>query len=45
MIARAALPPCDLVQFIDGDCELAPGWLALAADLLAAFVNPKLRRA
>lgn len=32
----AALPPCDLVQFIDGDCELAPGWLALAADFLGA---------
>lgn len=24
----------DYVQFVDGDCELAPGWLALARDAL-----------
>jgi GT2 family glycosyltransferase len=33
----AALPAdCELVQFIDGDCELAPDWLAVATRFLAA---------
>jgi GT2 family glycosyltransferase len=27
-------PSIDLIQFVDGDCELAPGWLALATDFL-----------
>jgi GT2 family glycosyltransferase len=27
-------PGLELIQFVDGDCELAPGWLAAAADFL-----------
>ncbi len=30
---RAGVPP-DLVQFIDGDCELQPGWIATATAFL-----------
>ena len=30
----AALPECTLIQFIDGDCELEPGWLAEATAFL-----------
>src|SRR5258706_4888537 len=43
---RAALSPaCDLVQFVDGDCMLQPGWLEAARaaldgdDGLAAVVG------
>jgi glycosyltransferase involved in cell wall biosynthesis len=28
-------PNCSLVQFVDGDCEVAEGWLAVASDYLA----------
>lgn len=38
-LLRADTPP-DLVQFIDGDCELQSGWMAAATDFLAA--NPKV---
>ncbi|MEO3477742.1 glycosyltransferase [Phaeobacter sp. CAU 1743] len=32
----AALPAeCDLVQFVDGDCEVAPGWIDAARQFLA----------
>lgn len=27
-------PDCNLVQFVDGDCEVAPGWLTMARDYL-----------
>jgi len=27
-------PDVDLVQFVDGDCEIVPGWLAAAQDFL-----------
>lgn len=27
-------PPCELVQFIDGDCEFEPGWIPAAAEFL-----------
>jgi GT2 family glycosyltransferase len=34
---RAALDPdVDLIQFVDGDCTLQPGWIAAAAAALAA---------
>lgn len=33
-------PAIKLVQFVDGDCELASGWLSVAAAFLAA--NPKI---
>lgn len=33
-LARGAVP--DLVQFVDGDCEIRPGWIAAARDFLAA---------
>ena len=36
---RQIAPQLPLVQFIDGDCELQPGWLAQARDFLAA--HPK----
>lgn len=29
--ARALLPEVELVQFVDGDCELEPGWLERGA--------------
>jgi GT2 family glycosyltransferase len=31
---RSALPQLRYLQFVDGDCELAGGWLATAADFL-----------
>lgn len=31
---NAAHPALDFVQFVDGDCELRPGWLRNAADAL-----------
>lgn len=37
---RAAPERPDLVQFVDGDCEVAPGWIATAEAFLAA--NPKV---
>ncbi|MCI0651277.1 MAG: glycosyltransferase [Planctomycetes bacterium] len=33
---RALEPAVDLVQFVDGDCEVAPDWLPRAASELAA---------
>jgi GT2 family glycosyltransferase len=33
---QALLPGIELVQFVDGDCELLPGWLQRAAIALAA---------
>jgi GT2 family glycosyltransferase len=41
---RAALSPdCELIQFVDGDCLLQPGWLKAAA---ASFLtDPKLAAA
>jgi GT2 family glycosyltransferase len=30
----AIFPGVELIQFVDGDCEVAPGWLAAATDLL-----------
>ncbi len=33
-------PECDLIQFIDGDCSLSPGWLSSASQRL--FDNPTL---
>jgi GT2 family glycosyltransferase len=41
-------PDTDLVQFVDGDCELAPGWIDGAAQALrgqprAAIVSGRLR--
>ncbi len=33
---RATLPDAELVMFVDGDCELEPGWLATASSFLAA---------
>ncbi len=33
LMARA---PCDLVQFLDGDCQLVPGWLEAGAAALRA---------
>ena len=33
-------PGIDLVQFIDGDCDVAPGWLERAADAMAG--RPKV---
>lgn len=33
-LAERTLPP--LVQFVDGDCELQPGWIATATAFLAA---------
>ena len=32
---RAVLPEVELVQFVDGDCELEAGWLQVARDALA----------
>jgi GT2 family glycosyltransferase len=45
---RAIAPTVELVHFIDGDCELAPGWLAKAvaamdADASLAVVCGRLR--
>ena len=31
---RARVPKCDLVQFLDGDCILQPGWIPAAAAFL-----------
>jgi GT2 family glycosyltransferase len=36
---RARHPQPAMVQFVDGDCELRPGWLDTACDFLAA--NPR----
>src|SRR5262245_59463567 len=33
---RALEPRLEYVQFVDGDCELAPGWVAAAAAFLDA---------
>ncbi len=33
---RAIDPSVDLVQFVDGDCVLAPGWLEAGRDLLTS---------
>lgn len=33
---RAADPELELVQFVDGDCEVVPGWIETAAALLRA---------
>ena len=33
-LAAGAVP--DIVQFVDGDCEIRPGWIAAARDFLAA---------
>jgi glycosyltransferase involved in cell wall biosynthesis len=33
-------PECEFVQFVDGDCEVMPGWLEAAAEKLAS--NPKI---
>lgn len=33
---RERAPQIGLVQFVDGDCAVAPGWLRTAADFLAA---------
>jgi GT2 family glycosyltransferase len=33
---RALDPAASLVQFVDGDCEVAPGWVAAAVSALAA---------
>ncbi|MGB1245036.1 MAG: glycosyltransferase [Porticoccaceae bacterium] len=35
MYASDHYPDCSLVQFIDGDCEMAEGWLAVASGYLA----------
>lgn len=45
---RSALPQLRYLQFVDGDCELAGGWLATAAEFLelhtdAAVVSGRLR--
>ncbi len=32
-------PECTLVQFVDGDCELLPGWLGVASGALRADSN------
>jgi GT2 family glycosyltransferase len=45
---RSALPRLHYLQFVDGDCELAGGWLATAADFLdshtdVAVVSGRLR--
>jgi glycosyltransferase involved in cell wall biosynthesis len=29
-------PGCEFVQFVDGDCEMAAGWISTALDFLAA---------
>ena len=34
-LARLAADPPDLVQLVDGDCEVQPGWVAEAAAFLA----------
>ncbi|WP_308918150.1 glycosyltransferase family 2 protein [Jannaschia sp. LMIT008] len=34
-VLLAAADPPDLVQFVDGDCVLAPGWLGMGAAALA----------
>jgi GT2 family glycosyltransferase len=36
LAALAAGGAPDLVQFVDGDCEVRPGWIAAARDFLAA---------
>jgi GT2 family glycosyltransferase len=33
---KQVAPTAELVQFVDGDCELVPGWIATAAAALAA---------
>lgn len=35
-LAALAQDPPDLVQFVDGDCEMAEAWIAKARDFLAA---------
>lgn len=45
---KDALPGLDFVQFVDGDCEMIPGWLATAQEFLAgnseyAVVTGRLR--
>ena len=35
-LVRERLPATELVMFVDGDCELEPGWLATATAWLAA---------
>ena len=37
---RAAAPGVELVQFVDGDCEVAPGWLDRAAGEISS--DPRL---
>jgi GT2 family glycosyltransferase len=32
-------PACELVQFVDGDCEVVDGWLASAASFLAEHAD------
>ena len=32
---QAFAPSCRYVQFVDGDCELSPGWIETAAEFLA----------
>jgi GT2 family glycosyltransferase len=36
---RAVRPDLDYVQFVDGDCELAPGWLPAACEFLDAHAE------
>ena len=36
---HSALPTLRYLQFVDGDCELATGWLATAAEFLEAHVD------
>jgi len=33
---RESFPSLEFVQFVDGDCEVVPGWLTAAASFLAA---------
>jgi glycosyltransferase involved in cell wall biosynthesis len=35
-LLREHFPHCRLVQFLDGDCLLAPGWVELAVEFLAS---------
>lgn len=37
---RAGHPSLEFVQFVDGDCEVEPGWIALAVQFLEA--NPSV---
>ncbi|MFO1338059.1 MAG: glycosyltransferase [Burkholderiaceae bacterium] len=36
---KAEAPDIDAVQFVDGDCEVQPGWLAAAAGFLAGHAE------